>query len=90
MRFVDENHFLRRTFLSFKERVLSSNTKKSLMKPGFRTEVYESHCEEKFRETTCFRKHLTELSLKHMYISVSFLKGISRNVHNIDYTRDMS
>ena len=44
----------------------------------------------KFRETTCFRKHLNELSLKHMYISVSLLKDISRNVHNIDYTRDMS
>ena len=31
-----------------------------------------------------------KLLLKHMYDSVSLLNDISRNVHNIDYTRDMS
>ena len=47
-----------------------------------------------FRDTTCLWKELylkpKKLLLKHMYDSVSLLNDISRNVHNIDYTRDMS
>ena len=82
--------FLMKHFPFFEERVLSWNTKKSSFKSGFRTKVYESHCEEIFWDTTCFRKHFWELSLKHLYMSVSLLNDISRNVQNIDYTRDMS
>jgi hypothetical protein len=41
-----------------------------------------------FLKTTLFETE--KLLLKHMYDSVSLLNDISRNVHNIDYTRDMS
>jgi hypothetical protein len=60
------------------------------LRSGFRTEVYESHCEETFEKRHVLEKTLKELSLKHLYISVSLLNDISRSVQNIDYTRDMS
>ena len=61
-----------------------------LFERGFRTEVYESHYEEIFEKRHVLEKHLNELSLKHLYMSVSLLNDISRYVQNIDYTRDMS
>ena len=54
------------------------------MKYGFRTEVYESHCEENFEKRHVLGKHKKELPLKHLYMSVSLLNDISRNVQNID------
>ena len=39
-------------------------------------------------EKTLFENE--KLLLKHMYDFVSLLNDISSNVHNIDYTRDMS
>ena len=43
-----------------------------------------------FEKRHVLEKQLNELSLKHLYKSVSLLNDISRNVQNIDYTRDMS
>ena len=43
-----------------------------------------------FERRHVLEKQLNELSLKHLYKSVSLLNDISRNVQNIDYTRDMS
>ena len=68
----------------------ASHNFKSGLQSGMTTSHYLEECFEKRHvlEKTLFETE--KLLLKHMYDSVSLLNDISRNVDNIDYTRDMS
>ena len=99
---MDERHplqgttvFLVTCFPHFEKRVaIWSNSKPYFWSPGYSLKWLQAILKECFEKRHVLENHYLKLKekllLKHMYDYVPLLNDISRNVHNIDYTRDMS